>query len=244
MLRRRAAEDDKKKSRRPKVSHWATARSVGVAVLLVLFLRAFVAEAYVIPSESMQSTLLVGDRLFVDKSVYGLRVPFTTHKLTSGRMPQRGEVVVFVHPRSGETLIKRVVAIGGDSVEMRGEVLWVNDRPLQRTAIEGPCRTGVREQGEQRQLVCRAYWERAYPGGEGAPRYRVLQLEDAAVNGFARKTIPSGHVFLLGDNRDYSADSRVWGALPRSHLMGRALFIYFSAGSEGLRWARFFRPIR
>jgi signal peptidase I len=219
------------------------AKSVGVAVLLALVFRAFIAEAYVIPSESMQSNLLVGDRLFANKAVYGLRLPFSTVKLTEGRMPHHGEVVLFVHPKTGQTLIKRVVAVGGDTIEVKANRVLINGKPLARQSI-APCRTTVVEDGKERTLRCHAYWETAYQdGAHDQVRYRILQLDGSMPSDVGPQTVPSEHVFVMGDNRDYSSDSRYWGTVPRSHLMGRAMFIYYSSGKGGIRWSRFFDRI-
>jgi signal peptidase I len=208
------------------------APGLAVAVGVALFLRAFVVEAFVIPSGSMIPTLEVGDRIFVDKSIYGLMLPLAQRKLTAGRMPERGEVAVFVPvDRQGDDLIKRVVAVGGDTVELRANLLVINGRAVSRRALPGPCTVD----GEP----CAAFEETL-----DGRRYRVLQHEGSPPVDFGPLRVPAGHVFLLGDNRDNSADSRAWGSLPREHLKGRALFVWFPGGPEGGRVRRFLAPVR
>jgi len=201
-------------------------RSVGWAVGLALLLRAFVAEAYVIPSGSMSPALEVGDRLFVNKAVYGLRVPFTTHKALAGWAPARGEVAVFFHPRTGEVLIKRIVAVGGDTVAVRDNQLVVNGQGVSRHPLAGRCERVFDVAAEPCALFEETLGER---------RYRVLQRADIPPSSFGPLRVPARHVFVLGDSRDNSNDSRFWGTVPYSHLVGRAMLIWWSGGRPALR---------
>src|SRR5262245_11906831 len=115
--------------------------SIAVAVLIALFLRAFVVEAFKIPSGSMIPTLQVGDHIFVNKFIYGVRVPWTNIKFgMTYRQPRRGEVIVFVYPKDPDKdFIKRIVAVEGDTVEVRDDVLYVNGKPVERHKIPGDC---------------------------------------------------------------------------------------------------------
>jgi signal peptidase I len=220
-------------TRRTAKKWWPTARSMGLAVLAALLFRALVAEAYVIPSGSMEPSLLVGDRLVVSKCAYGLRVPFSDLWLVRGEDPQRGDVVVFRDPQGGsDPLIKRVVAVGGDRVEMRDNVVHVNGEPLPRQLMPGPCWT----EGQR----CERYLELRRAG----PGHVVQQLPDHLPWSMPELIVPEGHLFFLGDNRDQSNDSRFWGTVPVTSVRGKALLVFWSSGPDGLRTERFGRPVR
>ena len=186
--------------------HHSLARSLAGAVVFALLFRTFVAEANVIPSGSMMPTLLIGDRIVVSKFTYGLKLPLVPIKLTDGRPARPGEVVVFTHPDTGETLVKRVVAVGGDTVAMVRNTLWVNGKAVPRTPLPGPCSyLDVVEVGSDKTVVrpCQAYTETL-----GGQRYTVFQQPDSTGFSMAPRRVPEGHVFMLGDNRDNSNDSR------------------------------------
>jgi signal peptidase I len=212
--------------------------SIGTVVFVALCLRSFVVEAYQIPSGSMIPTLQVGDHIFVNKLIYGVRIPFTEIKFaTHYRQPRRGEIIVFTHPVGhDEDLIKRVVAVGGDEVRMRDNVVYVNG-----------VATARRDEG------ARQYWDyEEQPGqwvqrdGEaftqhiGGAAFTTLQDPTMTPRDFAPRTVPEGMLFVMGDNRDNSADSRYWGFVPLNLVRGRAMVVWWSHGQpEGIRYARF-----
>ena len=214
-----------KPSRRSKIL--SSARSIGGAVFIALLFRAFVAEAYVIPSGSMEPSLLVGDRIVVFKSSFGLRVPLTDRWLLRWDAPRRGDVVVFEDPKgSGENLVKRVAAVAGDRVALRDNVVLVNGEEVARRALDEGCSM---EDG----TPCQRYLEES-----GEHRYRVQQIEDRVPYTSREITVPEGRCFVLGDNRDDSNDSRFWGFVPYERLRGRASFILWSWGEGGPRLGR------
>jgi signal peptidase I len=173
-------------------------QSLLMAVLLALVFRQFVLQAFRIPSESMQRTLLVGDFLFVNKFLYGSPVPFTDWRLPKIRTPHRGDIIVFKSPSTGQDFIKRCVAVAGDTVEVREKDLYLN---------------GVRQNEPYIQHIAPDVRRR----GSGDPR-----------DWFGPYVVPPGNLFMMGDNRDNSADSRYWGPLPLNNIKGKAMFIYFS----------------
>jgi signal peptidase I len=217
--------------------------SIGTVVFVALCLRSFVVEAYQIPSGSMIPTLQVGDHIFVNKLVYGVRIPFTEIKLaTHFHEPQRGEIIVFTHPVGhDEDLIKRVVAIGGDTVEVRDNVVYVNG-----------VATEHRDEGARHYFdfdeASNQWVERdaeAFGSHIGAAEFTTLQDPTLTPPGVPPRTfgpvkVPDGKLFVMGDNRDNSSDSRYWGFVPLNLVRGRAMVVWWSRGEpEGIRFGRF-----
>jgi signal peptidase I len=192
-----------------------------VAGLLTLFLRQFVLQAFRIPSESMVPTLLVGDFLFVNKLEYGPKLPFTHIRLPGLRAPKAGDVIVFDFPPDpSKQFIKRCIATGGQTVEVKHKAVYVD---------------GVKRTEPFARHVSPTEDPEGY-----TPR-----------DNFKPPTVPPGQLFMMGDNRDNSYDSRFWGAVPMDLVQGRAMFIYFSTGGDrwwnglfNIRFNRMFRPIR
>jgi len=183
-----------------------------LAMLLLLgTARASFANHYHVPSGSMQPTLQPGDRVVVDMSAYGLRVPFTRHVLVERDRPRRGDVVVFDSPRDGTRLIKRVVAVAGDRVELHDGRLSIDGVPMADDGEAGAERFGVR--------VAR------------------LDLADGGGPDIAGAVVPPGHVLVLGDHRGNSVDARWFGFVEADAIYARAVAVYWRRG-EGLSWQR------
>jgi signal peptidase I len=241
-------------------SPWSTARFILTLVILAWLLRTFVVAPFSIPTGSMLPTLYIGDYLAVAKWPYG----YSRHSFPWGfpsfdgriftNLPERGDVVVFRHPIEEADLIKRVIGLPGDTIEVRGGVLILNGKPVPRQPLEAypmpvsantPCKVVppampfVVNIGGR--LVCRysAYRERL-PGG---PSYTVFdQIDDGPADDFGPVTVPAGHVFLMGDNRDDSLDSRFAraeggiGMVPVENLIGRAMVTFWSTDGSASYW--------
>jgi signal peptidase I len=202
-------------------------RNRGFLLLLLGFglFRTAIADYNPSPSGSMRPTLLEGDVVLVNRVAYDLKVPLTDVALARLGEPGRGDVVTFTSPRDGVRLIKRVVGLPGDTVEMRGEVVFVNGAPCNYSDQEA-----VREQ------VGPMGWTEAIRATEDlAGRRHAVQVLPAlpARRDFAPLVVPAGQYFMLGDNRDDSADSRYIGTVPRHLLIGRAHHVLVSADILG-----------
>ena len=245
-------------------------------ILIVLGIHSFVAKPFYIPSESMVPSLLVGDRLIVSKYPYGYSylspsvpiLPKIRGRLF-GHMPERGDIIVLKSPSDGADWIKRVIGLPGDAIEVRDGALWLNGQPVERQRLPAielrvtpntdcaylPQYRTTNAAGEE---VCRyPAWRETLPNGRS---YDTLDIAFTDRDNFGPVTVPNGHIFLMGDNRDNSMDSRVpaefggLGLVPWENIVGRAEFTTFSLdGSQGwnplswwgaLRGDRAFKSLR
>ena len=192
--------------------------AIVVAILLALFIRTFVVQAFKIPSGSMLPTLQIGDHLLVNKFIYGLRMPFSGKLLVPWKNPVRGDVVVFRFPKDRKIdYIKRVVAVAGDKVEIVDKRLMINDAEV---------------------VDLQAHFATS----------DVIKASASPRDNFGPVTVPEGKIFVMGDNRDNSYDSRFWGFVDLTDIRGRAFILYWSWDIEtpmlsadrllSIRWSR------
>ena len=183
------------------------AEAAAIAVLLALFIRTFVVQAFKIPSGSMEPTLLIGDHILVNKFIYGVKIPFIRATLIPISRPDRGDVVVFIYPvDKSKDFIKRVIGLPGDKIEIQDQKIFVNGK--------------------------------IYDDKHGF--YADQRVRNSNPGHPERFTVPKNHIFVMGDNRDHSYDSRFWGYVPIDTIKGKAFIIYWSWPN----WNRFLHLIR
>ncbi len=200
-------------------------------ILAVLVLRSFVVEPFRIPSESMLPTLLNGDFILVNKFSYGLRLPVLNTKLIGNSQPARGDVVVFRYPREpAVAYIKRVIGLPGDRLEYRNQQLLINGQPAALTPLpDDPADPGYQQFDERLSEVNHRIQVSATGRWGVAGLWQGLRLRREADGTVAWEyQVPEGQYFVMGDNRDNSSDSRVWGPLPEENLIGKAFFIWMN----------------
>jgi len=187
---------------------------IAIAVLIALFIRAFIVQAFKIPSSSMEPTLLVGDHLLVNKFIYGIRIPYTNIKFFQYKKPNRGDIIVFIFPKDrSKDFIKRVIGTEGEKVAIIHNKIYINDKMIDDL------------------------W-----GHFTMPR--------SSIEDYGPVKVPEGSLFVMGDNRDNSQDSRFWGFVNINEVKGRAFIIYFSWDSNAqklldmIRWTRFGKLIQ
>ena len=208
-------------------------------ILIVFFLRSFLVEPFKIPSSSMVPTLLVGDFILVNKFTYGVRLPVINKKIVQLNNPERGDVMVFRYPEDPSLdYIKRVVGVPGDTIEYRNKRLTINGTQVPAKQIDDYL-------SKERMQFSRRYIETL-----GKAEHEILLEDDVPPIGapgrafpFAANcnynaggltcTVPPGHYFMMGDNRDNSSDSRVWGFVPDENIVGKAFFIWLNLNELG-----------
>ena len=208
-------------------------------ILIVFLLRSFLVEPFKIPSGSMIPTLLVGDFILVNKFAYGIRIPVLNRKVLDIGDPQRGDVMVFRYPEDPALdYIKRVIGVPGDRVEYRNKRLTINGQPVAVRQIDDYL-------SRERMQFSRRFVEQLNGAGHEVlveddapafvPQARSFPLSGNCTyntNGLAC-TVPPGRYFMMGDNRDNSADSRVWGFVPDENIVGKAFFIWLNLNELG-----------
>jgi len=208
-------------------------------ILIVFLLRSFLVEPFKIPSGSMIPTLLVGDFILVNKYVYGIRIPVLNRKVIEIDRPKRGDVMVFRYPVDPSLdYIKRVVGVPGDRIEYRNKRVYINGAPVPVKRVEDYL-SRERMQFSQRYVETLGAKQHEILVEEDAPSYvqriRSFPFQDNCNYNTAGLTctVPPEHYFVMGDNRDNSSDSRVWGFVPDSAVVGRAFFIWLNFNELG-----------
>lgn len=207
-------------------------RSLLVAVVLFLLIRTFLVQTFTITSESMVPTLLVSDWLMISKVTYGPQIPFTSARIPGFRDPRKDDIVVFRPPTEPDLdVVKRVVATGGDTIGMRGGKLFRNSR-----FVDGP--NIIHTDPGDDQTHPWMSWQRQYVVGVDKQTYQPTR------DNWGPIVVPPGQLFVMGDNRDDSLDSRYWGFLDPKRVEGNVLFIYYSYDHDSTRPLPFLTAIR
>ena len=204
-----------------------------LVVLVVTSFRSAIADWNIVPSGSMNPTIVEGDRILVNKLAFGLRVPYTNLYVTQWDEPQRGDVIVFQSPGDGTRMVKRVVALPGERVSMVNNLLYIDGRPA--TLALAPAG-----------LVGGQIFATETLAGSPAAHPIIVTHALPARRDFAPITVPAGHYFVLGDNRDNSGDSRYFGVVPRASITGRSSRVLYSLDADDYylpRWERMLEPL-
>ncbi len=207
-------------------------RALFPVVIIVFALRSFVAEPFRIPSGSMLPTLHLGDFILVNKSAYGIKLPIIYKKVIPTGSPDRGDVVVFRYPKNTKVnYIKRLVGLPGDVLQMGNNRLFINGQEVIAT---------LEQKDHLARDLGRGYTATRKVEKLGEVEHDILQRKVSRTRPF-ELAVPEGHYFVMGDNRDNSSDSRVWGFVPEANMVGRAFFIWFSwnvVAGGGVDWGR------
>ena len=216
-MKKRPPKETQRQSKPAKGKVRENIEALVIAVILALFIRAFVVQAFKIPSGSMENTLLIGDYILVNKFIYGVKIPFTGITILPISNPKRGDIIVFKFPEDpSKDFIKRVVAVGGDTVEIRDKQVYVNG-----------------------QLQVNPHAIYMDPRHFSDPH--IYPPELLKRDNMPPLKVPQGKLFVMGDNRDESNDSRFWGLVDLSAVLGKAIMVYWSWDSQktiGVRWDR------
>lgn len=210
------------------------AKSIGLILVVVFTFRSVFFEPFRIPSGSMIPTLMIGDFILVNKFTYGFKIPFSDFSfmninlnpiyIAGESQPERGDVIVFKYPETPSVnYIKRVVGVPGDTIEIKNKVVYVNGEKLLVEEIDGA------EIMEDMDDKFKAFNLKFYKAKTGETEHIIQQDNDNYFKvDYEKRTIPEDEFFVMGDNRDFSYDSRFWGNVPREYIKGEAMFVWFS----------------
>ena len=213
-------------------SVWETVRSLLIVLVGVFCIRTFIAEATVIPTGSMEQTILIGDHVFLNKLLYGPRLPYTSLRIPPLRTVHQQDIIAFRYPRNPSVMfVKRVIAVGGDVLRVEDRKVFVNGKPLNEPYVQFqysstlPLRDNFPPPINALDTLPAAWgldpaWSREMPN---------FIREDGL-------HVPQGYLFCMGDNRDNSLDSRFWGFVPEENVVGEPLFVYWSYDAPSRDW--------
>jgi len=230
------------KAIRSRARHWwrREIRPLLILALVLFSLRSSLADWNDVPTGSMKPTILEGDRVFVNKLAYDLKVPFTKIHVTEWGNPQRGDIVVFFSPYDGQRLVKRVIGLPGDTIELRNNVLFLNGQPVEYQPLAQEVISDLAPADRKGRIFAIEQLPgqtHAVAGHPAAPARRS----------FAPVRVPEDHYFMMGDNRDDSFDSRYYGPVKRQEIIGRATAVVLSFDKTNYwlpRWQRFFTSLQ
>jgi signal peptidase I len=227
--------------------------SLGLALLIVFMIRSSIVEAFKIPSGSMIPTLLTGDHIFVNKFAYGLKIPFSDvvsdHPtfLVQREPPKRGDIVVFKYPKDERVyFIKRVIGVAGDTIEIKNKTLLINHQPIQRAPFEGKDKEKIYKSFDDPKYSpanLDLFTEHLNSANASGDHLVMLDKQNMG-DSFGPVTVPDNQLFVMGDNRDFSNDSRFWGFVPLNNVKGRAMAIWLSLWVNISDGQFIFRPER
>jgi len=203
-----------------------TARPMLTLVLIVTAFRSAIADWNDVPTGSMKPSIVEGDRVFVNKLAWDLKAPYTTWHLAQWGNPSRGDIAVFYSPADGVRLVKRVIGLPGDRIEMINERLLVNGAPAEYALLPGEVSQALSDGERQASLFA------TEKIGENPAHPMMVIPTRPALRTFGPLTVPQDSYFMMGDNRDNSHDSRYFGAVPRAQILGKATTVVFSLNHD------------
>jgi signal peptidase I len=214
--------------------------SIFFIVFVIIPAKSSFADWNWVPTGSMNPTILEGDLVYVNKMAYGLRIPLTMYRLTEGANPKRGDIVICFSPEDGTRLVKRVIGVPGDTIELKNNVLYLNSERVTYTTIDSKY-TEYLSGGLKSDCVL------AMEDLDGAVHAVMSTPSVRAIRNFRTITVPEDNYFVMGDNRDVSRDSRIFGFVERRLIVGKGKGVIVSFDmTEGYRprWGRFLRPLK
>jgi signal peptidase I len=214
--------------------------SILVALLIATSFKSAIADWYVVPTGSMKPTIVEGDRIFTNKLAYDLKVPYTTWHIVSWDDPKRGDIVVFNSPTDGKRLVKRIIGLPRDALTLRNNQLFINGEAVKYESLD---QKDFEELASSTQDPDHRFYSEDLTGKKHPV---MITPRRPSFRSFEAQVVPEGQYFMMGDNRDNSADSRVFGFVERNRILGRATAIVISLDLENNyrpRWERFFTKL-